>query len=69
MKSEPVYRSCVEALARVEDQLGAKLDALRDREGTAAARRARSDLRAWCMFTALVVSAATLIIVLLATSR
>lgn len=69
MKSEPVYGTCVAALARVEEALGAKLDELRDSERTADAMRARSELRAWCAFTALVASALTLIVWLLATSR
>lgn len=69
MKSEPVYQSCVEALARLEGELGAKLDDLRESEWTADARRARSELRAWCTFAALVASALTVVIVLLATSR
>jgi hypothetical protein len=69
MRSEPVYGTCVATLARVEEALGAKLDELRDSERTADAMRARSELRAWCAFTALVASALTAVIVLLVTSR
>ena len=53
--------ACLEALARSEDELCAKLDALAGRQLNIARAQARRELWAWCGFS--VVSASVLTVV------
>jgi hypothetical protein len=70
MKSEPAPASqCVEVLARLELELGAKLDDFFDGVLAADAAQARRELRAWCGFAVVMMSGLTVIALLVAPLR
>lgn len=60
---------CLDALARLEGELGAKLDEFCDGILASDAAHARRELWAWCAFVAVATSGLTVIVALVAPLR
>jgi hypothetical protein len=61
MRFESASDQCVEALARFENELSAKLDALAKSQLNMARTQARRELWAWCGFSVVLASSLTVV--------
>jgi hypothetical protein len=61
MRSDSASDRCVEALARLENELSAKFDALAESQLNVARTQAQRELRAWCGFSVVLASSLTVV--------
>lgn len=61
MSFEFASDQCVQAMARLENELSAKLDALAKRQQNMARAHAKRELRVWCGFSVVLASSLTVV--------